>query len=157
MNNTLYYTFTMGPEIVGIMLDTVNQSGKDSGSIGTIQADWLESQLQAYSSQHLDTSHQITTTANTDRLIVLFSHHNLLTLDNDTSLPGDPDPDKLLADEIEQLLLRYPNVILWVNGHSHVNRVWPHRSFRATAPLQERLLGNQHRFPHRLSATGAYD
>ena len=68
VNNTLYYTFTMSPEIVGIMLDTVNQSGKDSGSIGTIQADW--------------------------------------------------------------------NVILWINGHSHVNRVWPHRSFRSTAPLQ---------------------
>ena len=136
VNNTLYYTFTMSPEIVGIMLDTVNQSGKDSGSIGTIQADWLESQLQAYSSQYLDTSHQITTTVNADRMIVLFSHHNLLTLDNDTSLPGDPDPDKVLADEIEQLLLRYPNVILWINGHSHVNRVWPHRSFRSTAPLK---------------------
>ncbi len=135
INNTLYYTFTMAPGMVGVMLDTVNQSGKDSGSIGTIQAQWLEAQLQRYSSKYLDASHQITTTGNADGLIVLFSHHNLLTLDNDTSLPGDPDPDKVLSDDLEQMLLRYPNVILWVNGHSHVNRVWAHRSFQSTAPL----------------------
>lgn len=24
------------------------------------------------------------------------------------------------------MLQRFPNVILWVNGHSHQNRVWPH-------------------------------
>ena len=135
-DQTLYYTFDMAPEVLGIMMDTVNQSGRDSGSIGTIQAAWLEEQLEANSSRYFDTSGEIVTTSNEDKLIVLFSHHNLLTLTNASSTPGDPDPDKLLASDIEKLLLRFPNVILWLNGHSHVNRVWPHRNFKSNTPLQ---------------------
>jgi hypothetical protein len=33
---------------------------------------------------------------------------------------------RLKAAEIEEILHRYPNVVLWVNGHSHYNRVWAH-------------------------------
>jgi metallophosphoesterase (TIGR03767 family) len=134
-NTTLYYTFDMGPGIVGIMLDTVDRSGKDGGSIGSVQAKWLEKQLQKNSSRYIDEKGKLATTDNADRLIVLFSHHNLMTMDNDTSISGDPDPDKMLGPAIETMLLRYPNVILWVNGHSHINRVWSHRGFNQNAPL----------------------
>lgn len=135
-NDTLYYTFDMAPEIVGIMLDTVDRSGVDGGSIGSIQAEWLEEQLQAHSSRYFDEHGQIITADNVDKLLVLFSHHNLLTMNNATSLAGDPDPMKLLADDIEKIVLRYPNVILWINGHSHVNRIWAHRSFKSNTELQ---------------------
>ena len=135
-NNTLYYSFDMAPEVAGIMLDTVNRSGKDGGSIGSIQAQWLEEQLQAHSNRYFDEHGQIVTTNNADKLLVLFSHHNLLTINNATSLEGDPDPTKLLADDIKKIVLRYPNVILWINGHSHVNRIWAHRNFKSNTELQ---------------------
>jgi metallophosphoesterase (TIGR03767 family) len=135
-NDTLYYTFDMAPGVVGIMLDTVDRSGVDGGSIGSVQAQWLEEQLQGYSSQYFDDNGTIVTSDTTDKLLVLFSHHNLLTMNNATSLRGDPDPVKLLADDIEKIVLRYPNVILWINGHSHVNRVWAHRNFKSNTTLQ---------------------
>jgi hypothetical protein len=89
-----------------------------------------------HSSQYFNDSGQIVSTDAPDKLLVIFSHHNLLTLNNDTSLVGDPDPVKLLAADIEAIILRYPNVILWVNGHSHVNRVWAHRNFKSNTALQ---------------------
>ncbi len=55
-----------------------------------------------------------------DRLFVLFSHHPIASLEN--PLGGD----RVLGDEVQALLLRYPNVILWVNGHTHRNQVIPH-------------------------------
>ncbi|WP_428354314.1 hypothetical protein [Methyloprofundus sp.] len=134
-DNTLYYSFDMSDEVVGIVLDTVNISGEDGGSIGTNQQAWFAEQLQLNSSKYLDSSGNVVTTDNPDKLIVIFSHHNLMTMDNSTSMRGDPDPVKVLAADIEKLVLNYPNVILWVNGHSHVNRIWSHRSFNSTALL----------------------
>jgi hypothetical protein len=33
----------------------------------------------------------------------------------------------VLGHAVRDLLLRFPNVVLWVNGHTHVNGVVPHR------------------------------
>ena len=41
--------------------------------------------------------------------------------------------------------------IAWVNGHTHRNQIWPHRARRR----HRRLLGDQHRLPHRLAAAVA--
>jgi hypothetical protein len=30
----------------------------------------------------------------------------------------------VLAAEVEALLHRFPNVVLWANGHRHVNKAW---------------------------------
>jgi len=133
---TLYYTFDIAPEIVGIMLDTVNVSGKDDGSIGSIQAKWLEDELRKNSSNYVATNGEVVSTGNADKLVVLFSHHNLLTMGNDTSLADDPDPVKILGDDLKNTILRYRNVVLWVNGHSHVNRIWSHKSFDTTKDLR---------------------
>jgi hypothetical protein len=32
----------------------------------------------------------------------------------------------VLGKSVRDLLLRFPNVVLWVNGHTHVNKVIPH-------------------------------
>jgi hypothetical protein len=32
----------------------------------------------------------------------------------------------VLGDQIVALLLRFPNVVLWVNGHTHVNKITSH-------------------------------
>ena len=106
---TLYYTFDIGDSVLGISLDTVNRGGYAEGSIGSIQLAWLEAQLVA--------------AAAAGRLVVLFSHHNIPTLTNLT--PDASDPDRKTAAEIEALLHLHPNVVAWVNGHSHENRIYP--------------------------------
>ncbi len=58
-----------------------------------------------------------------DRLVVILSHHGLDSLTN-TRLPG-VEPAALL-----DLLLRHPNVVLWLNGHIHANRVTPRADHR---------------------------
>jgi hypothetical protein len=62
----------------------------------------------------------------TDQLVVLFSHHNLATLDNPVPDLTRPLARRVSAAAFEGLLHSFPNVVLWVNGHSHVNRVTPH-------------------------------
>ena len=120
----LYYAFEMAPTVRGIMMDTVNHGGLADGTLGTIQAAWIEEELRKVSSRYYDEAGREVLTGNPDKLVVLFSHHNLLTMGNSTANP--PDPVLLTPTQIEALFHRYPNVVLWVNGHSHVNRVWPH-------------------------------
>jgi metallophosphoesterase (TIGR03767 family) len=111
-----------------ISLDTVNPGGYSEGSIGAAQFTWLEQRLIEASGSYFDSNGNVVTTGNKDRLIVLFSHHGLRSLTNPLM---DPDPDPLnaaandlprvLADQIETLAHRFPNVIAWVNGHTHNN------------------------------------
>ena len=56
---------------------------------------------------------------------MLFSHHALHTMTNPIPAADDPGPRVLQADVLA-LLLRFPNLVLWVNGHTHVNEVIPH-------------------------------
>jgi metallophosphoesterase (TIGR03767 family) len=109
---TAYYAFDRGV-IRGIVLDTVNPNGEANGSLDSDQFAWLEDELEKHSGP----------TAN--RLIVIFSHHTIDTMDNPIRADDDPR-ERVLGDAVEQLLLGYPNVILWVNGHTHVNSVTPH-------------------------------
>jgi hypothetical protein len=55
---------------------------------------------------------------------VVFSHHTAKTMGNWFCRPGER---RLLGPAVRDLLLRFPNVVLWVNGHSHVNKVTPYR------------------------------
>ncbi len=57
-----------------------------------------------------------------NRLIVLFSHHTIATMDNPIRADDDPR-ERILGTQVLDLLLSYPNVVLWVNGHTHVNSV----------------------------------
>ncbi len=121
----LDYTFPVAENVVGISLDTVNHGGYADGSLGESQLAWLESRLQEVSSRYLDSAGTVVTTGHADQLVMLFSHHNLATVSNVV-----PDPRALLdrrlgADQILAVLRRFPNVIAWVNGHTHVNRVNP--------------------------------
>jgi hypothetical protein len=38
----------------------------------------------------------------------------------------DAPAPRILGTEVRDLLLQFPNVVLWVNGHTHVNRVTPY-------------------------------
>ncbi|GGV40438.1 metallophosphoesterase [Actinomadura cremea] len=116
---TAHYAFDHGI-VRGIALDTVNPNGYSQGSLDRAQLAWLEDELRAGSRRHLDARGEVVTRDVRDRLFVLFSHHPIGSLDN--PLGGD----RVLGDEVRALLLRYPNVVLWVNGHTHRNEVIPH-------------------------------
>ena len=59
------------------------------------------------------------------RVVVLASHHGLGML---TNALGGPDADlpRYLAADIEAILHRFGNVVLWIAGHEHRNAVTPH-------------------------------
>ncbi|GAA4233449.1 TIGR03767 family metallophosphoesterase [Actinomadura meridiana] len=118
-DGTAYYGFDRGV-VRGLVLDTVNPHGYSEGSLDRKQFAWLEAQLKAGSSRYLAEDGSVTGHSVKDRLFVLFSHHPVGSLDN--ALGGD----RVLGDEVRDLLLRYPNVVLWVNGHTHRNHVIPH-------------------------------
>lgn len=106
---TAYYRFDPTPEIRAIVLDTVNPGGLSDGSLDRPQFDWLRSKLATAGA----------------RLVVLFSHHTLATMTNATLAPGETAP-RVQGDEVLALLLAHPRVVLWVNGHTHVNKVTAH-------------------------------
>jgi predicted HD phosphohydrolase len=99
-----YYAFDCGERIRVIVLDTVNPHGGWQGSLDPAQLSWLQFQLAAAA----------------DRLVVLFSHHPLETMVNDRAPVGHR---RVLADELREILLAHPCVVLWVNGHTHRHRV----------------------------------
>jgi metallophosphoesterase (TIGR03767 family) len=88
-----------------IVLDTVNEHGGWQGSIDREQLAWLESEL----------------VGSGERPTVLFSHHPLETFINGRH-PDGPS-GRVLADEMRELLLGYPCVVAWVNGHTHEHRI----------------------------------
>ncbi len=123
-----YYTVDRG-RVRGIVLDTVNPFGGSEGSIDTTQLAWLTAQLKAGSRHYLDESGHVVRGGHHDRLFVIFSHHTINSMDNAAGV------GRVLGPAVRDLLLRFPNVVLWVNGHTHRNNVTPHsRAADAAAP-----------------------
>lgn len=123
----LYYTFEVAPGITGITLDTTAPA-TSSGTIGETQVAWLEARLQEVHSRYFDAGGTEVTTGNDDRLVVIFGHHRPASM---TPAPytrkADGQPEQgLSGDQLLEVLHRYPNVVLWVNGHSHFNRILAH-------------------------------
>lgn len=131
-NNILYYSFELSEEILGISLDSCNWSANledpskaSNGGIGRWQIAWLEKELRKVHSCYYNDLGQKVTTNNCNRLVVIFCHHTIETMNNDfnSQTTFDPDPNKILGDEFVKILHRYPNVIALVNGHEHRNKI----------------------------------
>ncbi|MGD0595034.1 MAG: TIGR03767 family metallophosphoesterase [Acidimicrobiales bacterium] len=108
-----------------ILLDSTNLNGRSDGSFGPRQLAWLEERLIEVHRQHLSPKDSLTTTRNEDRLVILASHHGLASLTNDRESVDGPEDDqpRATADDMRRLLHRFPNVVLWLNGHRHRNEV----------------------------------
>jgi metallophosphoesterase (TIGR03767 family) len=117
--NTAYYSFDRNG-VHCISLDTCNPFGYSDGSIDGPQMTWLTAQLQANSSRYLDTNGNWVNGTGTDKLIFIFSHHTIATMENQLGV------DRVNGNKVRDLLLRFPNVVAWVNGHTHHNEVLPH-------------------------------
>ena len=136
-----YYGFRISDRIRGISLDTISEDGGPNGHIPDPQFKWLRSELRKYSEYHYRDGERIKNPDATNKLIMLFSHHSSVTLDNPGANPeglpyhcfrrmGPQGCQK--AEGLNRLLHRFPNVIAWVNGHEHNNAIRPY-------PAQEGL------------------
>jgi hypothetical protein len=85
--------------------------------------------------------------------VVLASHHTIDTMTNSLVGTGGETETRVLGDEVLALALANPQVIAWVNGHTHKNQVWARRRAAGTGgfweintashidfPMQSRLL-----------------
>jgi metallophosphoesterase (TIGR03767 family) len=120
------------PAVRYITLDTACPGGGAEGCITAVQLQWLERRLEEVHSSFRSRDGTTIRTSRKDRLVVILSHHPLDSLTNQRGHPRGAsgahsgpaavhaDPRHLLAT-----LLRFDNVVLWLNGHIHANRVKP--------------------------------
>jgi metallophosphoesterase (TIGR03767 family) len=109
-----------------IALDTNCLAGGAAGCLDRQQARWLQARLAEVHSAYRAPGGEVISTGHEDRLAVVFSHHGTDTLTN-TRHPG-PDGEQLLSGaDVLAILHRFPNLVLWLNGHTHINRVEPRR------------------------------
>lgn len=110
---TAYYSFAISDDIIGVSLDSTDPGGGSGGSIGTGQLRWLERTLSRHKDQYA----------------LVFSHHPSWTMDNGIPDPASPHEARHTGRELLNTLGRHRNVLAWINGHSHFNRIRPHGSF----------------------------
>jgi metallophosphoesterase (TIGR03767 family) len=108
---TAYYVVDKGP-VRMVVLDTVNPNGYADGSLDPAQFTWMK--------QVIDSA--------ADRLVVLFSHHTSGTMANPFVATGGDLNIRVLGSEVISYLLTKPQVIAWVNGHTHRHEILAHTS-----------------------------
>lgn len=123
---TTWWSRSEGEHVEVIGLDTCNHLSGDGGGIGPGQITWLTERLEACHTRWRDPSGRWVSGAGPDRLVVLASHHSTWTMTNRTDDPADPGP-RALGPDLIALLDRFPNVVLWLNGHTHAHGIVPHR------------------------------
>lgn len=107
-----YWSTDVNPFVRAFGLDTCNQITGADGAIPEQQFNWLQTELEKAQSD--------------SKLVLIFSHHNSLTLENDAQLATEPE--RLVhAEEFIAMLLKFRNVVAWLNGHTHINTITPHR------------------------------
>ena len=126
----------LSPRVRAFGLDTCNQVAGPDGAVPDDQFQWLEAEL--------------TTAQAEQRLVLIFSHHNSLTLENRATRPGFDQPLHG-AEEFVDLLLRYP-VVRRLAQRAHPPEPDPRPPKRAG---HGRFLGGHHRVVHRLPAAAA--
>jgi metallophosphoesterase (TIGR03767 family) len=126
-----YFSYDVSPLVRVIVLDTANLDGFHAGSIGARQRTWLEERLLDCHSSCLAADGRPMSGGGDDRLVVLASHHGLQTMTNlrQSEIGLEDDHPRVGGDELMALLRRFPNVVLWLNGHTHWNQIRLHRSY----------------------------
>ncbi|RLA60015.1 MAG: hypothetical protein DRQ89_13375 [Epsilonproteobacteria bacterium] len=141
-NHAYYYTWIPRPGLRFVALDTNSEGGGDAGRLAAPQFRWLTSVLESTPSSTLVVvfGHHTLPTLNSDapdlcpddpskcdrdpRRATPFhfgcplKEASTTQRDCDVRYANPPAPDNL-----RDLLLGYPNVILYVSGHTHMNRI----------------------------------
>ena len=106
-----------------ITLDTACPAGGAEGCITWSQLHWLERRLEEAHSKFRSRDGTSVRTASSDRLVVILSHHGLDTLTNNRTHKDSPKSGHASPAKLLEMLLRFDNLVLWLNGHIHANRV----------------------------------
>lgn len=123
---TTWWAHDIAPRVRLIGLDTCNVTTGANGCLSRSQWDWLEAELRSASSRYLDDAGTVVSHDAVDKIVIVASHHTSWTMDN-TAQPA-LGPHELLhtGDEVVAMFLRFPNVVAWLNGHTHYNRIVAH-------------------------------
>ena len=106
---TAYYYFDEG-DCRFVVLDTVNPNGYSDGSLDQAQFAWLENVLSQ----------------SAGKLVMVFSHHTSGTMSNTLVASGGDLGLRVNGSRVLERLLSHPEVIAWINGHTHRNAVTAH-------------------------------
>lgn len=102
----------VGPNVRLFGLDTCNQVVGADGAVPQDQFDWLKAELEAL--------------RGTSIFGIVLSHHNSGTLEN-TAVPAiGPSQNLIHAEEFIDMLTQHPNLVAWLNGHTHINTIRAH-------------------------------
>lgn len=127
LDGTAYYVYDTAA-VRFITLDTNCLAGGAAGCLDRQQARWLEARLGEVHAAYRGPDGGDVRTGHQDRLVILLSHHGIDTLTNSRGGHAGPGGEPLLSgDALLALLHRFGNVVLWLNGHTHVNAVRPRR------------------------------
>lgn len=107
-----YWQADIGPHLRVFGLDTCNQVVGADGAVPADQFDWLAAGLDSAAAEN--------------RLAIVASHHNSLTLENTATSVSSPSQPLIHAEQFIAMLLDHPNAIAWLNGHTHINTVQAH-------------------------------
>jgi hypothetical protein len=121
--DTAYYVYDL-PGIRFVGLDTTRLTGTSDGALDLDQLWWLQARLAEVHSTYRAADGTTMVTEAEDKLVVLFSHHGTDALTNPRGAPTETG-DPVGATELLELLHRFPNLVLWLNGHTHTNAVRP--------------------------------
>ena len=107
-----YWAADVGPNLRLFGLDTCNQVMGADGAVPQDQFDWLQAGLAEAKDQN--------------KMAIVLSHHNSKTLEN-TAVAAVGDSQPLIhTEQFIDMLLQYPNLIAWSNGHTHINTIVAH-------------------------------
>lgn len=108
-NAQTYWVADINPFVRMFGLDTCNTVTGADGAVPADQYDWLEAGLKQCQQEN--------------KLALVASHHNSYTLENVAQLPLGPKQKLYHAEEFMAMLQNYPNLIAWINGHTHTNTI----------------------------------
>jgi metallophosphoesterase (TIGR03767 family) len=108
-NGTAYYVLDEG-DIRFVVMDTVNANGYADGSLTASQFAWIKTVVEEAD----------------DRLVIMASHHTSATMGNPFIATGGDTEQRVMGDALVAYLLTQPQVIAWVNGHTHRNEIIAH-------------------------------
>ena len=111
-NEITYWAKDVTPFVTLVGLNTCNITVGAGGSIPQDQFDWLKAQLVKARAAN--------------KLVILATHHTSFTLDNVAQPVIGPQQNLIVADEFISMLHEYPNMVAWMNGHTHLNRITGH-------------------------------
>jgi len=122
-----WWATDVAPGVRLIGLDSCNHHLGADGSLIEPQYEWLENELKAASSVWFDTDGTERRGPGPDKLVIVASHHDTLQMDNLRADPARPFRRRS-GREVVELLWRFPNVVLWVTGHTHKHTLRPYPS-----------------------------